>query len=441
MELNVNKCKGTPSNGKFPSKEEAFIVLRQRKPLFCPIGIAAFLLVHNRTKILLFRWLLRLTWLPSLLLVYPFALLRKKLDARYVFFFDRYVLGGAQRVHLDILESIGDEKKAVFFTRVSSNEVLKSAFETTPNTHCKDIHFWCDNLFLRLFAVHFWAFFLNRHSQLILLSSNSTFFYDMLPWLRSSFYRIELLHNFTYGKKGMEAFGLANFRFLDKRLTVDAFTAQNILAQYQEHRVPEKFAERILTVEPGVYVPNAYSEKINDPLVVLYAGRSGAQKRVWLIDRIAAHCYQHSLPISFAFAGDAEAELSDFVRKNAILHGQVSDPQKMKMLYEAASVIILTSAYEGFPMVIKEGMANGCIPLVTALPGNLTHLRHQENALLINEIADEDLVVKEAIAQLEWLLKNPGERSALSAQAFHYAKEHFSKRKFMEQYRVLLKSL
>ncbi|MEO6830960.1 MAG: glycosyltransferase family 4 protein [Chitinophagaceae bacterium] len=393
--------------------------------------------MNNRTKILLFRWLLRINWLPSLLFMYPLAMLRKRLQARHVFFFDRYVLGGAQRVHLDILESISEEPKVVFFTRFSPNTVLKSAFESMPNTRCEDIHFWCDNLFFRLFAVHYWAFFLNRHNNLVVFSSNSTFFYDLLPWLRLDFCRIELLHNFTYGKKGMEAFGLANYQFLDKRLTVDAFTAQNIREQYHEHQVPEQFSDRILTIEPGVFVPDKMPKKDDAPLMVFYAGRSGVQKRTWLIDRIAAHCYQNSLPVVFHFAGDAEGDLSDFVKKNSILHGQVSDQKIMRNLYSLAHVVILTSAFEGFPMVIKEGMANGCVPLVTALPGNLTHLRNQENALLIQEIVNEDLVVKEGIAQLKWLIQNQEQRKGLSVRAQTYAREHFSRKIFLEKYRAL----
>lgn len=394
--------------------------------------------MHNRTKILLFRWLLRLTWLPSLLFILPLAIFRKRLNSAYVFFFDRYSLGGAQKVHLDILESLDDQNKSVFFTRHSPNAVMKAAFEAAPKTTCSDIHFWCDNLLFRLFYVHYWAFYLNRHKGLVLLSANSTFFYDLLPWLHADIFKIELLHNFTYGKKGMEAFGLANYQYLNLRLTVDAFTQQNIWQQYQEHRVPDHFKQRVLKIEPGVDVVTPNALKQEKPLVVLYAGRSGAQKRVWLIDQIAAHCYNQSLPVVFHFAGDAEDDLSQLVKEKSVLHGQLSAPQQMKALYQMAHVVILTSAYEGFPMVIKEGMANGCIPLVTALPGNTSHLRERENALLIFEVAQEDAVVREGITQINWLLENTAARTQLSERCHHYALTNFSRAHFIEQYRDLL---
>lgn len=395
--------------------------------------------MHNRTKIRIFRVLLRITWLPSLILLYPLARLRKKLDARHVFLLDRYVLGGAQRVHIDILNSIHDVPKVVYFTRFSPNAVMKSAFEAITDTSCRDIHVWCDNLLLRVFFAHYLAFFLNRHRGLTVFSSNSTFFYDLLPWLRPDFRRIELLHNFTYGNKGMEHFGLENYRYLDLRLAVDHFTAQNIRAQYKEAGIPDAYSARVRVIEPGVPVPELAPLPGGIPLKLLYAGRGGPQKRVWLIDRIVAQLLKKGRALELHIAGDAEPEFSPEVRNAAVLHGSISDPAEMCRLYAGCDVIILTSAYEGFPMVIKEGMAQGCIPLVTALPGNLTHLRDGGNALLINAVADEDAVVLEGVAGLERLMDDPALRSRLSAGAFAYARQHFSIRQFTSQYRELLR--
>ncbi|MBS1614973.1 MAG: glycosyltransferase family 4 protein [Bacteroidetes bacterium] len=394
--------------------------------------------MHNLTKIRVFRLLLKISWLPSLLLVYPFARWRKRCAAEHVFFFDRYSMGGAQRVHIDILESISEHPKQVFFTRKSPDNGMKAAFEAIPNCSLLDIHFWCDNLLFRLFAVHYWAFFLNRQHNLKILSANSTFFYDLLPWLRSDFQRIELLHNFTYGKKGMEFFGLANHTFLDHRIVVDFFTATNIRNQYAEAGVPVSFGERIRVIEPGVLLPALLPEKPFPPLQVLYAGRGGAQKRVWLIDRIAASCYEQGLPVQFHFAGNVEEDLTFSVKKMSVMHGRINDPVAMQALYASCHLIILTSSYEGFPMFIKEGMAQGCIPVVTALPGNKTHLTHQQNALLIEPVDDEQAVVAQGEAFIQMLFSDLDLRRSLSVAAFDYAQTHFSKSAFTDAYRHLL---
>ncbi len=347
-------------------------------------------------------------------------------------------MGGAQRVHIDILESISALPKQVFFTRKSPDTGMKKAFETVPDCSFQDIHFWCDNLLFRLFAVHYWAFFLNHHRGLKILSANSTFFYDLLPWLRRDFQRIELLHNFTYGKKGMEFFGLANHAFLDQRIVVDFFTAENMRRQYAEAGVPVEYMERIRVIEPGVPLPERLPQKDFPPLKVLYAGRGGVQKRVWLIDRIAASCYEKGLPAQFHFAGNVDDELSFSVKEQSIMHGSISDSLEMKKLYSECHVILLTSAYEGFPMFIKEGMVQGCLPIVTALPGNKTHLRHEENALLIDAIEDEDAVVQQGIALIERLCAQPEVIDRLSRAAFDYARGHFGSYAFRQSYRQLL---
>lgn len=394
--------------------------------------------MHNTSKIRLFRILLRLSWIPSLIFVYPLALFRRRLSGKHVFFFDRYSLGGAQRVHLDILNSIGDLPKLVLFTRLSPDQVMKPDFDRVPNAENQDIHFYCDNLLIRLFTVHYWAFYLNKHRNLTVFSSNSTFFYDLLPWLRKDFQRMELLHNFTYGNKGMEFFGLANYEFLNRRLVVDHYTAQNIRDQYQSGGVPVQFSEKIQVIEPGVDLPDSKSEKDPAPLRILYAGRATEQKRVWLINRIAEHIYKEQWPVEFHFAGHAENDLSADVMQKSVMHGSISNRETMQDLYKKTHVILLTSAYEGFPMVIKEGMAQGCIPMVTALPGNLTHLINEKNALLIESVSDENAVVKEAIIHIRHLLDDPEFRIRLSDSAFEYAQKNFGKCHFVKAYRALL---
>src|SRR5690242_10052243 len=125
--------------------------------------------MHNLTKIKWFRIASRITYIPALLFIYPFALLKKKNNTGLFFFLDRYSIGGAQRIHLDILESVEDVPKRVYFTRKSVNQSLKDAFFSVPNTVSKDIHFGCDNIFFRLFTVHYYAFYLNRHKQATVL--------------------------------------------------------------------------------------------------------------------------------------------------------------------------------------------------------------------------------------------------------------------------------
>lgn len=395
--------------------------------------------MHNLTKIKLFRILLVLTYPLAIVFVYPFVLCRQKSKGTHFFFFDRYVIGGAQIVHLDILNALPELHKEVYFTRYSPNSKLKTKFYSIINTKCADIHVFCDYLLFRLLSVHYYAFYINRHKNAVVFSSNSTFFYDMLYFINRSTVTAELLHNFTYGKKGMEFFGLANHRYLNHRLTVDAATLKNIKNQYREYNIAEEYYDRLNTIEPAVLIPTEVDKNFSLPLQVLYAGRGTPQKRVHLLDRIAAQCIKESKNIHFHFAGTMADELGDYVRQHATLHGEIGDSKTMYKLYKQCHVIILTSAYEGFPMVVKEGMANGCVPLVTALEGLKTHLHHEKNALLIENPEDEDGVVKQGLILLSNLATDNNELTRLSANSYNYAKDNFSLAVFVKKYRDFFK--
>ncbi len=391
--------------------------------------------MHNLTKIKLFRVLLSCTYPFALLFIYPFALLKKKNRSPFFFFLDRYSIGGAQRIHIDVLASIADIHKQLYFTRLSVDKSLKDVFYATSNADIKDIHIWCDYLLFRLFTVHFYTFYINRHKKAHVFSSNSTFFYDMLPFFKKHVIKTELLHNFTHGKNGMEFFGLANVKHLNFRIVYDNFTLANIKKQYETYHIDPVYLERIKFIEPGVFIPPQPKKNFANPLKVLYAGRSGAQKRIPLLNKIADHCIRQNMPLEFHFAGPMLGELSEYVKQHSVYHGQISKQEEMYALYEQCHIILMTSAYEGFPMLIKEGMACGCIPVVTDLVGNKTHLRHMENGLLINDFENEPAVVKNGIANLEMLCNDLEFSRSLSDRAYQYACKHFNREQFLQAYR------
>jgi glycosyltransferase involved in cell wall biosynthesis len=381
---------------------------------------------------------LRITYLPSVIFLYPIAVFRKKPFGRLYFFFDRYSLGGAQRVHLDILKSVESIEKSVFFTRKSNDNIFKKEFENISNTSLHFIEKYCDHFFFRIFSVHYYAFLINRHPKSKVLSSNSTFFYDMLPFIRKDVTRIELLHNFSFGTNGMEFFGLMNYSKLTWRLVIDEATRENIINQYRENHVPGCFYERVKTIEFGVDIPARIPEKSEPPLKVFYAGRGGAQKRIPLMNSIALHFIKLKKPVQFSFAGTIDNELSVEVKQNAICYGALSDKNTLDRIFYEGHVLLMTSAYEGFPVLIKEAMAHGCIPVVTALPGIMTHLTDGKNALLIKSVNDENKVVEEGIHHINLLLEKKQVLENMSNTCFEYAKSHFDKKSFYQSYAQLL---
>jgi glycosyltransferase involved in cell wall biosynthesis len=144
------------------------------------------------------------------------------------------------------------------------------------------------------------------------------------------------------------------------------------------------------------------------------------------------------VPVIFHFAGTLISELSAKVKSHAVLHGQISDAEIMGKLLFDADIALLTSVYEGFPMFIKESMAHGCIPVVTALPGNRMHLTDRSNALLIHDFTEEESVVKQGVENITALADDPESCKRLSLAAYVYAAEHFTRVDFNHKYRNLL---
>jgi glycosyltransferase involved in cell wall biosynthesis len=260
----------------------------------------------------------------------------------------------------------------------------------------------------------------------------------MLPFISKKFKRTELLHNFSFGKNGMEFFGLINYRLLTNRIVYDYYTKENIEKQYAGRHIDLSYLQRILFIEPGVDIPPEKKKSFDGPLKIICAGRGGPQKRIWLVNRIAEYFIDQNLPVSFHFAGTLIDELSEKVRAAMVIHGEISDPKRMAALLDDSDVALLTSLYEGFPMFIKESMSHGCIPLVTALPGYLTHLKDQTNCVLIHGIMDETAVVEQGIEKILELERDKNLCIRLSGEAYRYAKNYFNRAEFNKSYRDLL---
>ena len=235
----------------------------------------------------------------------------------------------------------------------------------------------------------------------------------------------------------MEFFGLGNYRYLTNRIIYDYYTRENIVKQYAEYRIDPLYLDRLLFIEPGVDIPAEPGKSFDSPLNLICAGRGGAQKRIWLVNLIAEFCIDAALPVQFHFAGTLIPELTEKVKSRSVIHGEITDPVKMARLLYECDIAILTSLYEGFPMFIKESMANGCIPVVTALPGNLMHLKDGFNSLLIHEIHDEVLLVEETVEKIKLLIHDKNLCRRLSQNAYQYACNHFSRRVFIKSYRDL----
>lgn len=101
--------------------------------------------------------------------------------------------------------------------------------------------------------------------------------------------------------------------------------------------------------------------------IVLYVGRIDKEQKEPMRLLKIWKCLYRKFPdwqLQIIGDGDEREKMEEYVKvhklKNVFFEGRQSD---VSQFYRKASFICLTSNFEGFPMVIIEGMQYGCIPL------------------------------------------------------------------------------
>ncbi|MFZ1306060.1 MAG: glycosyltransferase family 4 protein, partial [Ferruginibacter sp.] len=101
-------------------------------------------------------------------------------------------------------------------------------------------------------------------------------------------------------------------------------------------------------------------------------------------------------------------------------------------------ILLLTSSYEGLPIVVMQMMAYGKVVISTAVNGIPDYIVHEENGLLITATEENDIVA-EGVAHIERLLANPEMRLKLGKRSREIAIQKFSREAFCKGYHTLLK--
>ena len=169
---------------------------------------------------------------------------------------------------------------------------------------------------------------------------------------------------------------------------------------------------------------------------IFYAGRGGYQKRIDLIVKIAQGLIEFNAPVEFHFAGDYRKELPGTLPPEIIYHG-ILDREEMNDFITGKDVLLMTSVFEGFPLIIMESMSRGVVPVTTAVDGICDHITSSYNGLLIEE-NDETRIVEEGARIINRLCRDRTLLMTLSQNAIDYAFENFNAASFTKNYREIL---
>lgn len=347
------------------------------------------------------------------------------------FFFPFFHVGGAEKVHAEIVTCLADRKPWVIFTKKSANSAFRDLFDRGARL----FNLWSFCKYLYPLSVGVMAGFVNRHKNPVVFGANSLFYYLMVPYLKPGVRCIDLVHAFG---AGVEDFSVYSVQRLEARVVINRKTCDDMKGQYAAHGIDPSFAERIALIGNATRVPDRPPAKASaGPLTVLYVGRGSEEKRVHLVGRAARLCRERGIAACFVLAGELREAVDPADREFCRFAGEVSDAGELEALYQEAHVLVITSSREGFPMTVMEGMANGAVPLCTAVGGIPEHVTHGVNGLLLAD-GSEDGIVEELVSTIE-RLANDGELLAgLSQAAFAYAREHFGGENFCAAYRQVI---
>jgi glycosyltransferase involved in cell wall biosynthesis len=170
---------------------------------------------------------------------------------------------------------------------------------------------------------------------------------------------------------------------------------------------------------------------------VYFVGRGAAQKRVHLIANIAENIHGKKLPVHFNFVGDVSEVIDISKYPFCTFWGNVKDEEQMKKIYRTADVLIMTSLFEGLPVVVMQMMAHGKPVISTAVNGIPDYIKNNENGLLIYSV-EEEAIIKEGIRHIEYLLENPDLKIEMGRQGHLFAMKRFSKDEFCRAYHELM---
>ncbi|HTA27605.1 MAG TPA: glycosyltransferase [Bacteroidia bacterium] len=352
------------------------------------------------------------------------------------FFFPYYHIGGAEKVHIDIMEAVADKKPVCFITGISSNNGFYEEFKSRSSLI--DISLLANYPGLSRISKNMISKLIGSTNGVVTFGCNSKYYYDLLPYFKQNVKCIDLIHAFVHpGEDGAEYWSLPVIERIDNRIVINKKTIEDYKSQYRENHKNENLLSRIKYIPNCTNVPPAIRRIYDKRLKILFVGRNGKEKRIYLIGKIAGSVKRENIQADFELVGDVETGVLPDDRQYCTFRGEISDENEMQKIYESADILLLTSTREGFPMVIMEAMANRLVVITTDVGGIRDHITNGENGILISSVGEENLI-KDFTSAIKQLALDRGRLKELSLNAYSYAKLNFNKQNFRNAYRSLL---
>lgn len=346
-----------------------------------------------------------------------------KISRLVIFFIPHHHIGGAERVHLNIIKSL-KYKPIVFFDYSNTNQISE---EFRENAYC----FVITSDKRRKFAICFIQI-VSSFLPVVVFGCNSNLFYNIIFKLKNKVKSIDLTHAFSYPEKGVEISSLPYVSLLNKRVVINNKTFNDYKALYLANGIDQLLLSRFKIIPNGITIKNFDNNQIDSRFAnftIGFVGRNSPEKRPKLFFDIIKNVLVKAKVIGDNF-DDFKNDFPD-----VIYFENCNIPELIREQFSEISLLVVTSSREGFPLVIMGAMELG-IPVISTNVGSIEeHVIENKNGFLGSVEEDEFLAF--ATENINKLIDDKELYVTLSLGAREHAVKNFDIENFNTQYREL----
>ncbi len=348
-------------------------------------------------------------------------------------------MGGAEKVHYQIVQAIAKSKNCkIFFTRKSNNigfleEFKKSGF------NIKDISTFTDNK---------WLYFLNfiyrgvisnqintQSKKCLVFNGQSNFGYKISPWINKKLQQFELIH-------ALNSFSFIRIPFLEfyyKSITVSENIIKLHETAYEKLEVPKWAFENFIFIESKIKIVHTnYRIDFKEAfLQILYVGRDSYEKRPFIVAKIAEKLkdYKH---IKFNFIGDVKKSIDKNLHQYCNFIGEINSEELLMSEFKKNHIVVIPSSTESGPLVLLEAMSVGCVIISTPVGYVKKYILNEINGFVTKNIDHENNLIEEFANIIIKCDENRQFLKEISKKNVEFAEQNFDISIFNEQYKSLL---
>lgn len=344
-----------------------------------------------------------------------------------ILFIPHHYIGGAERVHLEIIKSLKYKPIVIFDSTdgtILSEEYLK-------NARCFFVINQREKKILTCF-LKISAFLL----PITLFGCNSSFFYQVIAKIKNNVTAIDLTHAFSFPEYGMEISSLKYIHLLSNRVIINNKTLEDYRLLYKKNNINDIYLDRFRIIPNGIEVGRFNSDVVLsrfNNFTIGFVGRNSQEKRPEIFFELIK-CLKNT-NIKAKVIGDDFTYFKDYSNKIKYFEG-CNNPKLIKREFSEISILIVPSSREGFPLVIMEAMELG-IPIISTNVGSISeHLINGVNGYLCTKSSENDFI-SFSIDKIKVLSQDYELYAKLCFNAREYAVNNFSLDNFKEKYRNL----